>query len=104
MDDITSGMKNIESEAEKILESARSQANETLLNAKEEAGRILSAELPMDEVKAECRQIVHKAKEEAEKIAEDTENKIARIRHDANKKVEEIAERMVSIITGAGDR
>ena len=50
---MTSNVETIEAEAEKILEEARSKANEILLKANEEASKILSSSLPVDEVKAD---------------------------------------------------
>ena len=99
-----SSIETIEGEAEKILESARVRANEILLKGKEEASRILSADLPMDEVRAECEQIIRNAKEEAETIGEDYREKAAQIRVDADSKVDRIAERMATIVTGSRPR
>ncbi len=101
MGEVTSGIEAIETQAEKILESARRRGNEILLKAKEEASRIISSDLPMDEVKAECQEIVRKAKEEADRKVEDSRRKATKIKLDAENKVGEIAERMVNIITGA---
>ena len=98
------GIETIEAEAEKILESARSRANEILLKGKEEASRILSSDLPMGEVEAECQEIVHKATEEAQTTAEDSKKQAAQIRRDAENRVVKIAERMASIVTGARSR
>ena len=97
------GIETIEAEAEKILESARSRANE-ILKGKEEASRILSSDLPMGEVEVECQEIVHKATEEAQRTGEDSKKKAAQIRRDAENKVVKIAERMASIVTGARSR
>ena len=54
---ISKSVEDIESEAERILEEARTRANEILLKTKEEAKEILSSQLPMDEVKTECRRL-----------------------------------------------
>ena len=99
-----SSIQTIEAEAEKTLESARVRANEVLLKGKEEASRILSSDLPMDEVRAECEQIIRNAKEEAETIDEDSREKAAQIGVDADSKVAKIAERMASIVTGSSPR
>ena len=104
MRDSISDIEAIEAEAEKILESARSRANEILLKGKEEAVRILSSDLPMGEVEAECQEIVHKATEEAQRTGEESQKKAAQIRRDAENKVVKIAERMASIVTGARSR
>jgi len=104
MEEITSNVETIEVEAEKILESARSRANEILLKAKEEAKRISSSELPMDEVKTECESIVRKAREEANKKTEASLLESSEVRAHADDKVSEIVERIVNIVTGATAR
>jgi len=98
---ITSSVETIEIEAEKILEEARSRANEILLKASEETNQILSSELPMDEIKTDCEQIIRKAREEANQNVEDSKKKASEIRAAVGKKVEKITERIVSIIIGA---
>jgi len=104
MEEVTSGIEDIEAEAEKILESARKRANEIFLEAKKETGRILSSDLPMDGVKAECQEIVRKSREEADNKIDDARKKASHIRDDASSKVAKIADRIVSIVTGTGSR
>lgn len=104
MEKVTSGIETIEVEAEKLLESARSKANEILLKANEESQQILSSELSVDEVKAECQEIVRKAREEADSKVEDSRQKAQEIKLEANKKVEGIVQRMLNIITGVESR
>jgi len=99
--EITSSVETIEVEAEKILEEARSKAKEILLKANEETNKILSSELPMDEVKAECERIIHKARGEADKKVEDSRKKASEIKAEVGNKVDKITERIVSNITGA---
>lgn len=99
-EEVSRNVETIEVEAEKMLEDARIRASEILLKAKEEAGQILSAELAMDEVKAECEKIIHRARDGAEKEAQDSEEKAALIRNDIAEKVEGIVQRLVGIITG----
>ncbi|MFC1919026.1 hypothetical protein ACFLWW_03545 [Chloroflexota bacterium] len=101
MEKITSDIETIEAEAEKITNSAKSRADEILLKAKEEASQILSRDLPMEEIKTECQEIVRRAKEEAERKTEDSTKKASLIRTNADSKIVKIAERMASIITGA---
>ncbi len=101
MEEATSSIEAIESEAEKTLEEARSKANEILLKANEESNKILSSELPMDEVKMKCEQIIHEAREEADKKGEDSKKKASEIRTNIGRKVEKITGRIVNTITGA---
>ena len=98
--DVASGVKAMEMEAEKILEDARASASENRLKAKEETKRILSAELPMDEVKAECEQIVSKAKKQADKEVKYSEKEASEISSNASKRADKYVELIASIVTG----
>ena len=99
--EIASSVEAIESEAERILEEARVRANEILLEAREETRRILSAELPMDEVKTECDKIVRKARIESDEKIKASEKKASEVSANAAKKAEGIVDLIVSIVTGA---
>jgi len=99
--DIAGGVKNIEVEAERILEEARGQADEILVRAKQEAKQILSSELPMDEVKPQCEETIGKAREQADQEMKSSQRRASEIGANADKKVEEVVKLMVSIITGA---
>ena len=99
--EIASSVEAIESEAERILEEARVRANEILLEAKEETRRILSAELPMDEVKTERDKIIHKAGIESDEKIKASEEKASEVSANAAKKAEGIVDLIVSIVTGA---
>ena len=103
-EELPSNVETIEVEAEKILEAAKTRASEILLNAKEEAGKILSSKLPMDEVKTECDNIIQVATEEAGKKVRDAAEKASAIRTDVDKKIEGIVERLVSIVIGADSK
>ena len=100
MEKVTSSIESIEGEAEKLLESARNQANEILLKANEESQKILSAEFSMDDVKAECKDIIEKAKEDAASSVKDSKSRAQDIKAAADKKVEEIVQRMLNTVTG----
>jgi vacuolar-type H+-ATPase subunit H len=99
--EISKSVESIESEAEKILEEARTRANEILLKAKVEAQEILSSQLPMDETEKKCQEIIHNANIEADKKSKDAANKASEIGTNADKKIEEVVERIVNIIIGA---
>jgi len=90
--------------AEKTLEQARSRASEIILKAKEEASRILSAEMPMGEVKKEREHILSEARQKANQEVEASKKKASKIRADAIKKIEKITGRIVNIVTGAESR
>jgi len=98
--EITSEVEALEVEAEKILEGAKTRASEIVLEAKEEAKRMLVSQLPLDEVKTECEKIVGKARVEADKKIKDSEQRAAEININADKKVKEIAELVVNIVKG----
>ena len=98
--EITSSVEALEGEAEKILEEARTRASEILLEAREEAKKIVSSQLPLDEIKTECDRIVSKARAEAAKKIKDSEKKATEIGSNADKKVKEITELVVNIVTG----
>ena len=104
MEEVTSNVETIEVEAEKLLESARSRANEILLKAKEEAKKISSSAMPMDEVKKEGEGIINKAREEANKKIEDSLLESSELKTRADEKVDKIVKRIVSIVTGATSR
>jgi len=52
--EITNSVEALEVEAEKILEEAKTRASEILLEAREEAKKMLSSPLPLDAVQTEC--------------------------------------------------
>ncbi len=103
-EEMTSSVETIEIEAEKMLEEARGRASEILRKANEEASKTLSAKMPLDKVKTECEQIINKATKEANQEIEESKRKAAEIGTTTNKKVEEIAQRIVGVITGAESR
>ncbi len=101
MKDITSSVEATEAEAEKILEEAKARANEILLKSREDARKIVSSDLPMAEVKTECDGIINKANMQAEEKIADSVRKASEIGANADKKVAEIVDLIVSIIIGA---
>lgn len=98
--EITHDIEALEVEAEKILQEAKTRANQILLEAREEARRILSSQLPLDEINTECDNIVNKARAEADEKIKDSEKEAAEIGINAGKKVKEITELVVNIVTG----
>jgi len=97
-------VETIEVEAEKILEAAKARATEILLNAKEDASKILSSKLPLDEVKTDCEDIIHTAREEAGKKIEGGAEKASAIRTEVDKNIEGIVKRLADIIIGADSK
>jgi len=97
---IASSVEVIELEAEKMLEEARTRANKILLEAREEAKKILASPLPLDAVKAEYDKIMSRARAEADEKIRYSEKKAAEIGINADKKVREITELMINLVTG----
>ena len=104
MDNMTGSVKVIEDEADRILASAREQANEILLKARDEATQITSAELSLDDVKAQCRDIVSKANQEAGQQIENARRQAETIKTGAAERVGAISNRIIKIISGAAPR
>jgi len=101
MKEVASSVEAIEAEAEKILGDARAKVSEILLKAKDESGKILASEMPMEEVKKEYDKIIRETREEADKKIAEAEKKASEIRAGASDKVAATTARIVSIITGA---
>lgn len=101
MNDISGSVQATEAEAERLLEEAKARANEILVRSREEAKKIVSSELPMDEVEEECRRIVREATAEAEEKTAASVRKASEVRAHAESKAPEIVDRIVTIITGA---
>jgi len=98
--EIINSVEALEVEAEKILAEAKTRASEILLEAREEAKKIVASQLPLDEIKTECDRIVSKAKAEADAKNKDSEKKAAEIGIHADKKLKEITGLVVNIVTG----
>ena len=96
----TTTVGKIEAQAENLLENANRKSEEILIKARVEVSKILSSELPMDEIKLECERIINRAKEEADEKIADSRKKASEIRGNADRKVEKIVEHIASIITG----
>jgi vacuolar-type H+-ATPase subunit H len=99
-EELTNSVEAMEIAAEKMLEEARITANGILIEAKEEAKKILSSELPLDEVRTEYDKIIGKARAEADDKIKDAEKTAAEISINADRKVKEITELVVNIVTG----
>ena len=99
-EEMTSSVEALEARAEKILTEAKTRASDIVLEAKEEARRMLSSQLPLDEVKAESEKIVSKARAEADAKIKDAEQSAAEININADRKVKEITELVVNIVKG----
>ena len=99
-EEMTSSVEALEAKAEKMLTEARTRASDIILEAKEEAKKMLSSQLPLDEVKAESEKIVSKAQAEADAKIKDAEKSAAEIKASADKRVKEITELVVNTVKG----
>ena len=97
---ITASVENIEVKAEKVLEEARSRASEIIMKAKDEAGKILAAELSLDEVAKEREQIIKQAEQKAAREIEAAQKRAVAMKEGAGKKTGEIAKRIASVVSG----
>ena len=95
---ITASVENIEVKAEKVLEEARSRASEIIM--KDEAGKILAAELSLDEVAKEREQIIKQAEQKAAREIEAAQKRAVAMKEGAGKKTGEIAKRIASVVSG----
>lgn len=95
-------VKTLESKAEKILGNAKEKAEEIRLNAKAEANKILISELPMDSIDTKCHEIIQTATEEATKMKKSSSKHCDEIKDSTDKKIVQMVEHIVSIVTGSG--
>lgn len=99
-EEMTTSVEALEAKAEKILTEAKTRASDIVLEAKEEAKKMLSSQLPLDEVKAESEKVVSKAQTEADTKIKDAEKSAAEIKANADKRVTELTEPVVNIVKG----
>lgn len=101
MNDISGSVEATEAEAERLLDEAKTRANEILARSREEVKKIVSSELPMGEVEEESRRIVREATVHAEERIAASAKEASEIHAHAGSKAPEIVDRIVTIITGA---
>ena len=68
--------------------------------ARDESRKMADAELPLDDVKAECAGIVEEATRKAEHDVKEAEQRATDIKSSAGKKADQYAQMMVSIVIG----
>lgn len=98
--DITGSVQAMEAEAARVMEEARSKAADILQKTREEARKMGTEQLPLDDVKAECATIVKEAARKAEADARQAEKHAADIEASAANKTDQYAKSMVSIVLG----
>lgn len=99
-EEIAGSVETIETQAEKVLEEARAKASSILIKAKNEAEKILTSGMSLDEVKKERERMVKEAEAKADKEITEAKNKAEGIRNGAGKQVGQIVDRIVNTVTG----
>ena len=98
-DNLPGSVREIESEAKRILEEARTGAAEILRNAHEQAEAIAAGDLPLDEVGAECAALIRNAREQAERTVKDAENTARALSATAASRVDACVAELVRIVS-----
>ncbi len=98
--DITGSVKAMEAEATQVIDEAKAKAADILQKAREEAKKMASTQLPLDDVKAEGAKIVKDAEHKAGAEMKQAEKQAADIKAGAAGKTNEYSKSMVSIVLG----
>jgi len=98
--DITGSVQAMEAEAARVIDEAKAKAGDILQKSREEARKMASEPLPLDDVKAECARIVKDAQQKAEADSQQAEKQASRIKDGTAGKTDEYAQSMVSIVVG----
>ncbi|HON38358.1 MAG TPA: hypothetical protein PLY57_06235 [Deltaproteobacteria bacterium] len=99
-EDFIGSVKEIEQEAEALMEQARSEARTILEEARRQADDILSRSLPLDEVRKEQEKIVQTAREQAEIMIENARRQAEAHRKAAGARLEEVVNLMLTYLKG----
>jgi vacuolar-type H+-ATPase subunit H len=98
--DITGSVQAMEAEATQVIEEAKAKAADILQKAREEAKKMASTQLPLDDVKAEGAKIVKDAEGKAAAEMKQSEKLASDIKAGAAGKTNEYSKSMVSIVLG----
>lgn len=98
-DNLPGSVREIETEAKRILEEARTGAAEILRKAREQAKEFASGDLPLDEVGAECAALVRNAREQAERTVMDADNTARALSATAAARVDACVAELVRIVS-----
>jgi len=96
------GVRALEETAARLLDEARAEGAEILRESRRQAETIAAADLPMDEVEAECAARVEAAQEQARKRIAQAEMEAAALRKAAAGKVDDCVAQVVRIVSGEG--
>jgi hypothetical protein len=98
--DITGSVQAMEAEATQVIEEAKAKAADILQKARDEAKKMASTQLPLDDVKAESAKIVKDAQQKAGAEMKQAEKLASEIKTSAAGKTNEYSKSMVSIVLG----
>ncbi|TFH35880.1 MAG: hypothetical protein E4G93_03025 [Dehalococcoidia bacterium] len=98
--DITGSVQAMETEAAQVIEEAKAKAGDILQKAREEARKMSSEQLPLDDVKAECAKIVKDAEQKALAEMKEADKRAADITAGAAGKTDKYVKSMVDIVLG----
>jgi len=98
--EIRETIREIENEAEKLIEKARAGTKRILEDANKKVGEILSAEIVMDEVRDEHDRIISVAKKEAGVKIEESRKASGLIRSGSSAKIDKLSQLMADYIRG----
>ncbi len=98
--DITGSVQAMEEKATQVIEEARSEAAGILQKAREDARKMSSEELPLDDVKAECARTVKDAEQKAAAELKESEKRAADIQSRAAGTTDQYAKNLVGIVLG----
>jgi membrane protein involved in colicin uptake len=96
------GVRALEETAARLLEEAEAEGAAILREARRQAEEIAAADLPMDEVAAECAARVEAAHEQARQRIAQAETEAAALRQAAAGKVDDCVAQVVRIVSGEG--
>lgn len=98
---IAQGVKALEDEAARLLESARAEGARILQESRRQAEEMAAAELPTDGVEAECQARIAAARDHARELMAQAEAEAAALRERAADRIHALAGEIVRIVSGA---
>jgi membrane protein involved in colicin uptake len=96
------GVRALEETAARLLKEAEAEGTEILREARRRAEEIAAADLPMEEVAAECVARVEAAHEQARQRLAQAEREAAALREAAAGKIDDCVAQVVRIVSGEG--
>ncbi|HET57027.1 MAG TPA: hypothetical protein ENN35_01120 [Deltaproteobacteria bacterium] len=99
-EDTYTSIKDIEAEAEKIIEEAKAAAKATTERARAEAKEILASDIAVDDTSELEKEIVTQAEEEARRKIEEAERRAAKLKKSSADQVEGIVNEIVGYMKG----